>query len=178
MTSRERILGTLNRHPLDRFACDMWATDETVACLMAHRGVKSEADLYEDLGIDKILWVKAPYADVPALPRGIDRADEWGVQYRSIPYDRGTYLETVFSPLASLDSLGQFEAFLWPSPDRFDYEALRLQVRTQPDRPVMLSFISLFEVYTAMRGFEKALMDLYIEKELARFALDRIRDIS
>jgi uroporphyrinogen decarboxylase len=92
-------------------------------------------------------------------------------------YDRGTYSETAFSPLAPLDSLGQFEAFPWPLIDRFDYGALELKVRNHSNRPVMLNFISLFEVYTAMRGFEKALMDLYIEKDLAHFALDRIRDI-
>lgn len=177
MTSRERILGTLNRLPLDRLACDMWATEETVAQLMVHRGAKSEDELYEGLGIDKVLSFKAPYKNLPAVPPGINTVDEWGVQYRSIPYDRGTYLETALSPLATLETLEQFETFPWPAPDWFDYDALGRRVREKSLRPRMLNFISLFEVYTAMRGFEKALMDLYIEKELAHFALDRIRDI-
>lgn len=177
MTSYERIRATLDRRPLDRLACDMWATDETVTQLMVRRGVESERALYEGLGVDKILWVKAPYRDLPPIPAGIEKVDEWGVQYRTVAYDRGTYLETAFSPLASLDSLEQYEAFAWPSDNRFDYDALAVTVRQNLGQPIMLSFISLFEVYTALRGFENALTDLYIQKDLAHFALERICDI-
>jgi len=174
MTGYERIRNTLDRKVVDHPACDMWATSEVVEKLVAHTGAANELEMYDRLGIDKIIWVNAPYLDLPAKPAGIDKLNEWGVQYREQKYNDGAYLETVLAPLARMEKPAEFEAFTWPDPARFDYPALAAKVRAHSGRPLMLNFISLFEVYTAMRSYETALMDLYVEKELAHFGLERI----
>ena len=39
MNSRERVLATLNRQPVDRLPVDLWHTPEIAAALRAHFGV-------------------------------------------------------------------------------------------------------------------------------------------
>ncbi|OHE66323.1 MAG: hypothetical protein A2Z99_10215 [Treponema sp. GWB1_62_6] len=171
MNAFERIMNTLDRKPVDRLACDMWATAEVLAKLRARLAVPTDEAVYDELGIDKIVWLAATYPDLPPS------RDEWGVEKRSQTYDGGTYQETSKSPLASLETIAQLERFPWPDPERFDYAALARSAAAVRGRPAMLSFISLFETYTGMRGFENALADLYVEKDFASYALERIASI-
>jgi uroporphyrinogen decarboxylase len=182
MTEYERIRATLDRKPVDRLACDMWATDEVKAKLIAHTGSRDEWDLYDRLGIDKIRWVQAPYLDLARSPDGARLRDEWGVGFGEQKYAGGAYMERSYEPLARMESVAEYEAYAWPDPARFDYGALarsvrEASVRSGSGRVCMLNFISLFEVYVALRSYESALMDLYAEKDLAHFALERICSI-
>ncbi len=187
MTEYERIRATLDRKPVDRLACDMWATDEVIAKLIAHTGSRDEMGMYDRLGIDKMLWVQAPYLDQLRASDGAILRNEWGVGFGEQKIVGGSYMERSFEPLARMESVAEYEAYAWPDPARFDYGALARSVRegsgrsgpgrSGPGRICMLNFISLFEVYVAMRSYESALMDLYVEKELAHFAMERICSI-
>ncbi len=177
MTSYERINKAMARERCDRLACDMWATKETVSALIRGIGATDERDMYERMGVDKIVWVNAPYAAGPAPSEGFARRDAWGVEYREQAYGNGSYMEAALAPLSSLGTVAEYERFTWPDPARFDYAALARKAEAEPDRPLMLDFISIFEIYTAMRSFENALADLYVEKELASWALERITAI-
>lgn len=175
MNSRERILGILAGAPVDRLPCDLWATEETVAKLLAHTGAGTEERLYEQLGIDKIIWLKAPYRAAQSPAEEGAGADEWGVRFRDVGYGEGSYRECALAPLAGLETLAEYEAHPWPRVESFDYGVLaRKAPEAAAGRATMLSFISLFEIYSAMRTLEGALMDLYVEKDLAHYALERI----
>lgn len=177
MDSYDRITSALAGKTCDRVPCDMWATDEVVERLKRHFGADTERGLYGSLGVDKIVWVSAPYADLPAPAPGMSGTSAWGVQYRDQAYGGGTYREAAYAPLARMESVRDYERHLWPDPDRFDYRALADRVEAERGCPLMLEFISLFEIYTAMRGFENALADLYVEREMAHRALERIAEV-
>jgi uroporphyrinogen decarboxylase len=177
MTSLERINKTLAHECCDRMPCDMWATKETLRALVQGVGAADENAMYERLGVDKIVWLDAPYTG-DLVPRdGFARRDVWGVEYREQSYGKGSYLEPAFAPLSALGSVAEYDDFAWPDPALFDYGALARKAEAQPGRPLMLNFISIFEIYTAMRSFENALADLYVDKELASYALERITAI-
>jgi len=177
MDAYERIANALAGRPCDRVPCDMWATPEVVARLERLVGAADERGLYESLGVDKIVWVSAPYGDLPAPAPGMSGTSEWGVQYRDQVYGGGTYREAAMAPLAKMESVRDYERYPWPDPGRFDYRALAERVAAERGRPLMLDFVSLFEVYSAMRGFENALADLYVEREMAAYALERIAEV-
>lgn len=56
-----------------------------------------------------------------------------------------------FEPLARMESVSEYDGYAWLDPARFDYAALARSVREGAGRARMLNFISLFEVYVAMR---------------------------
>ena len=124
MNSRERILGILAGAPVDRLPCDLWATEETVAKLLAHTGAGTEEKLFEQLGIDKIIWLKAPYRAVQSPAEEGAGTVEWGVRYRDVGYGEGSYRECALAPLAGLETLMEYEAHPWPRDENVDYGEL------------------------------------------------------
>jgi len=174
MNAYERVQHSLKRERCDRFPADMWATDETIKMLIKGVGAADEKSMYKALGVDKIIWVKADYSLCPAIPEGFSRSNEWGVLYRELGYESGVYDEVALAPLSKFESLVEYENYNWPDPDLFNYDGLKQKMEPELDHVAMLNFISLFEIYTAMRSYENALADLYIEKDMAAYALGRI----
>jgi uroporphyrinogen decarboxylase len=177
MTSYERITKTMAHEGCDRIACDMWATKETTDALIQGTGSAGEREMHDRLGVDKIVWVNAPYPAAGEPEAGFSRRDAWGVQYREQAYRDGSYLESGHAPLAACSTVDEYERYPWPDPSRCDFAALARKAALEPGRAHMLDFISIFEIYTSMRSFENALADLYVEKELASYALERITAI-
>ena len=56
MTPKERILGILNRQPVDRLPVDLWHTPEIAAALRSHFKVADDFAMWRALGLDKIVW--------------------------------------------------------------------------------------------------------------------------
>ena len=55
MNARERILTVLNSEPDDLFSVVLWYTEEVGDKLKEHCHVKDDLELYEVMGIDKIV---------------------------------------------------------------------------------------------------------------------------
>ncbi len=180
MTSRIRILNTVDRKTVDRVPRDIWMTDEVSVSLKEYLGVDNDLDLYDALNIDKICWVQAAYTgEVPVLkmPAEDETFNEWGTGLRPKPYDGGVYLENSFYPIKTFETSGELENFIWPDSNLFNYSSLPKQVEEFHGRATMLSFIALFEVYSGMRSLDEALMDLYLNPIFLHKALERIADI-
>jgi len=56
MNSRERVLATLNRQPVDRLPVDLWHTPEIAVALRRHFGVQDDFAMWQALGLDEIVW--------------------------------------------------------------------------------------------------------------------------
>ncbi|RKX81541.1 MAG: hypothetical protein DRP60_00355 [Spirochaetes bacterium] len=180
MTSRERILSTINRNPTDRVPRDIWMTDEVSMGIKEYLGVKTDIELYDNLNIDKIVWVQAAYkGNVPELKAADENEsfNEWGTGLMPKPYDGGVYLENSFYPLKGFETVAELDKYPWPDVNLFDYESLSSQVSDFSGRATMLSFISLLETYSAMRSLDEALVDLYLNPEFLHKALNRIAEI-
>ncbi|MDC7233327.1 MAG: uroporphyrinogen decarboxylase family protein [Spirochaetales bacterium] len=180
MTSKERILNTLERKPVDRAPADIWMTGEVFNKLADHFGTAEEKEIYRKLGVDKIYWLSAPYTEIKPSKENPDEDEifnEWGACYKPKAYEDGEYLENSYYPLKAMETVEEVENYNWPDPDKFDFQALASSWLNHKDEATMLSFVSLFETYTSLRSFDEALMDLYINQDFLRAALKKLADI-
>jgi uroporphyrinogen decarboxylase len=175
MTSRERILATLRRDATDRPAADIWTTPEIMQDLKHHFGVETERDVYQHLGVDKIAWVRAPHLDTHEA--GPQRTDEWGVAHQWVRFGAGYYEEVAHHPLEGVEDVGALSDYPWPDPERYDVAALEHSVSAQSQWVRMLPFISIFEVYCALKPMDEALMDLYLNPDFAHGVIERIMTV-
>jgi uroporphyrinogen decarboxylase len=143
--------------------------------LKRHFMVESENDVYERLGVDKIAWVQAPHLD--ADDESLERRDEWGVTHRWVRFGAGRYEEVAHHPLAGVKDPAALTDYPWPDPARYDLSALTHSVARQTQWVCMLSFISIFEVYCALKPMDEALMDLYLNPDFAHSTIGHIMEV-
>jgi len=177
MTPRNRILATLNRQPVDRSPVDLWCTSEVLQSLHAHTGKTDELEVYQALGLDKIVWVFPGYGTGLFDPNEGGEQTMWGVPTRMVKAGLATYQEFGTPPLGAFDDPAQLADYpLWPDPARIDYAGAKAWAERARsfDFPTIGPWISHFEVYCQMRGLENALMDVIAEPDFLEAALDRI----
>ena len=177
MNARERVLAVLNRETPDRIPVDIWLVPELVTKFKQKLGVDNELDIYRKLDIDKIAWLGIPYKGVILKdPNEHQKVNHWGVKFKKVTAnEKAEYGEVAFHPLLELDDASQLADYPWPNPDDFDYETAAAEAKKLSKEFVTLGpWISLFEVYCAMRSLEEALMDTVAEPEFLHAALDKI----
>jgi uroporphyrinogen decarboxylase len=174
-TPRQRWLALLNHQTPDRVPTDYWATAEVTARLQRELGCPDRDALYDRLHIDGLDFLGAgrTVAHFPGDPR----ADIWGVRYREVRYEGGSYREAASHPLAEATSVEQVHAYPWPSAEDHDWGDFRRQVsRLGGRRAVCCGSYEPFLLYCHLRGMEQAMMDLLVEPELAEGILGHIFD--
>ncbi|MBM3853230.1 MAG: uroporphyrinogen-III decarboxylase-like protein [Verrucomicrobia bacterium] len=177
MTSRERILGTIARQPVDRVPVDVWLTPEVLASLRLYAGETDEFALYRKLGVDKIAWIFPGYGTEKFDPNDSAGRDPWGVPTQKVRSGLATYQEFGEGPLAGYSDAGQLDGYeYWPDPDGFNYAAARdlAQCARRCEFATIGPWISHFEIYCHLRGMENALLDVAAEPAFLEAALDRI----
>ena len=176
MNHRERVLAAIRHEKVDRLPTDLWATSEIMQKLETYLQVESTIEVYDKLAIDGIFRVWAPYVG-PAVHREDDYwEDEWGMGYRWQPYGTGVYDEQVRYPLAQAETIADLEAYAWPSPDWYDYDALPGLCAEYPDRAIICGYSENYYYHWRSRGSELALMDLFLRPELAHYVIKRVSD--
>ncbi len=177
MTPRNRILATINRQPVDRPPVDLWCTPEVLDSLRAHTGKQDELEVFQALGLDKVVWVFPGYGSGRFDPNEGGGRTMWGVPTRMIKAGLATYQEFGTPPLGTFEDPAQLGDYpLWPDPDKFDYAGAKAWAERARsfDFATIGPWISHFEIYCQMRGLENALMDVVAEPEFLDAALDRI----
>lgn len=178
MTSRERLLCALDNQIPDRVPLGIWATPEVWARLREHFSVATNQAVEEQLHVDRWVGLGAPYLGPPppAAPPGY-AIDYWGRWSRPVDYGTGTYWEQCRWPLAEVTSVAELDEHPWPSPDWFDYQAVRRQALALRGEAVIESgYFAPFFFYNLQRGLEASLLDLAAEPELAHAIVDRLGD--
>ncbi|MCX7037871.1 MAG: hypothetical protein NT005_01860 [Spirochaetes bacterium] len=174
LTSRERILYTLERLPVDRTPCDIWYTPEVMEALFSHFTTRDPFVVFDELGVDKILFLEAPWKKARKSEERAATTTQWGSRIQYVGNSAGGYEETVHFPLAGVEDPRRALEHAWPDAEDFDYAALRKSCREASRWVRMLSFISLFEIYCKLKPMDEALMDLCINPELAHRIIDRL----
>ena len=178
MTSYDRVMNTLNRSKIDRLPADLWATDEVMHSLRKHFQCTTDDEVWRKLGVDKIVWVMAPYGKGRGQQeQQTSLTDAWDVERREINFGAGSYMEVENQPLKGKETIADAEAFAWPDPDQFDYTALSALCKANAGWVRILFFISLFEIYCSIKPLDEALMDLYANEDLAHYILGRITNV-
>ena len=130
MTSRERVLTTLDHREPDRAPWDFWAGAEVGERLRKHFACDTQEELLVALGVD-LRYVRGPSYVGQEFRTYEDGTveDLWGVRRETKhithgPY-RWKYKHVRVSPLADAESPDDIEAYgYWPSSDWWDYSSI------------------------------------------------------
>jgi len=132
--------------------------------------------------VDDCAWVNADYIG-PKERNGYDservRTDVWGVRWKYQSFGAGGYEEMDGNPLAEIESEEEFDAYMLPSPDWWDYSTLRDKIaviNSAGEKAIKIGNGNIFETVTYMRGLENILMDIYINPELLHHMLRKVTD--
>ena len=178
MTSRERVLCSLDWQEPDRVPVQIYLTPEMREKLQQHFG---ERNLLECLGID-FRSAGPRYLGKTKEPRDGIRYDLWGAGYRTVKHPRGgTYDEAVELPLADLKTMDDVERYAWPNPDLYDYSVIPDQCTASRDYAVCLGGAGSPDIVNGVsrgRGMEQVLIDIATRDEVGLAIIDRRVDFS
>ncbi|MCE5259105.1 MAG: uroporphyrinogen-III decarboxylase-like protein [Chloroflexi bacterium] len=175
MTPLERWLAVLQRRQPDRLPMDYQSTAEAHQQLKKYLRIADDIELYSALHIDRPLAVGGRYIG-PSLPAD---TDVFGIRYRDILYEHGSYHEAVEYPLARYKNVEEIKRnYRWPDPDWWDYTQLPEAVRGWENYPINGGGSEPFLIYKNLRGQEQAFIDLVDNPELVHYCLDHLFELA
>jgi uroporphyrinogen decarboxylase len=203
MTSRERLLASLNFREPNRVPLDLASTQVTGISLAAYNKlcdhiefadeqpricdaiqqiVIPHNDLLQRFGVDtRGLWPRMNHTDFVDEDAGdyMSHIDEWGFAYR-MKKSEALWYDLYASPLENSTLSKSFiDNYSWPKgDDESRIEGLRdraLALREQGYAVVLKSICAgLFEMMIRLRGMQNAMMDLLADPVHAGLILDKI----
>jgi uroporphyrinogen decarboxylase len=216
MTSRERVLASLDHREPDRVPVDLGGTENTSMHIKTYRRLRprlglpeveptyldfvQQIALIDDDVVDRVgsdvrsaSESELRWADIEGMTTRTDDGylafhDEWQIGWR-MPVEGGWYFDMFEHPLSGTISVGDLDAYQWPdlfaSSVLLDFGNLRkriIDIAGREQRAVALSQIGVtaggpLELYTWLRGFEDAYIDLVADQALAGRIIGRIADI-
>jgi uroporphyrinogen decarboxylase len=183
----QRVETALAHRQPDRVPFDFWAVPEVWAKLRTaldlDTGLSSaEADerIQRLLGIDCRMVVPR-YVGTRArdLSDGTF-IDAWGTHRRNVTNEFSTYGEYASHPLAGAETVSDVLGWDWASPDDWDVSGIRQQcewLNAGLRHHLRYEVGGIFEWSWALRGFERFLLDLAENPDLACAIMDRFTDI-
>lgn len=186
MTSRERLHCALRRQALDRVPRLLYEEavgyTQAVANLLAQHCAPANPRDYFEMDLTRVLpgptrlprdrfgpWLGPDATEALAN----NQVDEWGVWRRP----QGPYqFARLHHPLSSLEKTSDLERYPWPDLDqsyRFETTAAEVEALHKQGFAVIGYAGSVFERAWYLRGFERMLMDLVTDPELADAVLER-----
>jgi len=184
-TSRERVLKTLDRTPVDRppFSLGFGLNPPVRAALMERLGLGSddrlEGYLLSHSDFRNVAPVYVGPRDRECTSEDGTHTDIWGVKRKPVVYNDsgGSYNEICSYPLEDAKDIADLESYAWPSADWFDYKALPSQIEAANaggECAIVMGNGNIFESTWYMRGFERTLSGLLCEPELTCAIMDRV----
>ncbi|RKX35036.1 MAG: hypothetical protein DRP71_05075 [Verrucomicrobia bacterium] len=164
MNSEERAKRAYSHQEPDRVPIDYLANPGIDRRLKDHFGLQANDDLgLRDLLKVDFLGVAPDYTGPRLHDKKPGRSiDMWGIHRIWIEHDSGGYWDYCDFPLESA-SLEEIDAWPFPSPDDFDYEALARKCAAEANRFTMIGhpgFADIINTTSMLRGMETVLMDL------------------
>ncbi|MCL5994630.1 MAG: hypothetical protein M1546_01075, partial [Chloroflexi bacterium] len=199
MDHRQRILAAIHHEPVDRVPTDFWAVPLVQYQLFKHFGIDAGTDtspegmrpmdsmvmrrqepiveLFDNLDIDGIFRLMPPYIG-PELRVEDDYAEnEWGMGFRRPPNAADPlHVEQVYYPLSEAKTIADLDAYPWPDPDWYDYNALPEMAERVGGRAICVGFTAPFYYHSMLRGLELSLTDTILEPDFAHFLIERVSD--
>ncbi|HUT75127.1 MAG TPA: uroporphyrinogen decarboxylase family protein [Armatimonadota bacterium] len=176
LTSKERVkLACAHREP-DRIPLQGYFTPEIMARLQAHfpgRDVREVLHLDLRSASDAVTG-GAPLK--PPVPGVADSYDMWGVGYRRIANEFGTYDEASDLALARLKTMGDVRAYPWPDIDDYDFSGVEAAGDAIAEYAVCFGSAGIPDIVNGVsrgRGMEQVLMDIATGDEVGVAIIDR-----
>jgi uroporphyrinogen decarboxylase len=177
MNSKERVMATIERKPLDRLPIQTYLTPEIQQKLLDHFGFTDPMQLFVKFGVD-FRTVTPPYkGTLPPIPEGCDMVSEWGVGYVVVNHGQGgAYAEAKHLSLAELETMEDVENYPWPSPDDFDYSTIEKECDQFAGYAVCTGDAGRPDIVNGVsrgRGMEQVLMDIMTEDPVGIAIIDK-----
>ncbi len=202
MTSRERVIATLEGEVPDRIPFDLGSSfvtgitriayenlsncmgrkaNETELCDVIQQLAVVDEGLLNELEVDVRGLIPNMVRKRPVLEEGEDCdvfTDEWGVHWKK-PKDGGLYFDLVKSPLSGELTEDDIERHPWPDPQApalFDGLREKALKYYEDGYAVILESLcaGIFEMSCRIRGYEQFYEDLLIQPELACRLMDKL----
>jgi uroporphyrinogen decarboxylase len=177
MTSKQRVLTSLNWQEPDRVPCQIYLTPEFHAKLQAHFAGRN---VTECLGID-FRSVNPPYRGEVQPPHGGLTYDMWGTGYRTVSHgQQGAYQEAAVLPLAELKTMDDVRSHPWPDPDDFDYSGIADACDRARDFAVCTGGAGTPDIVNGVsrgRGMEQVLVDIALRDEVGLAIINKRCDL-
>ncbi len=176
----ERVEEALAHREPDRVPFDFWAVPEVWEMLRTALATDEDEEILRLLGVDcRMVTTRYVGDKARELPDGTF-IDAWGTHRRRVDNEFGSYDEYAGHPLADAETVGDVLNWDWPSPDDWDVSEVRAQCeRWQAPVRYHLRYEvgGIFEWSWGLRGFERFLLDLIEQPEIACAIMDRFTDI-
>lgn len=179
LSHRERVALALEHKETDRIPISLVCSGihqptygELDALMKERKGIILFEYLQKTLDIT---YLGPPYIG-PPLP---ERTDYWGVKRKKVSFGLNSYDEIEVYPLAECETIDELKSHAWPQTDWFDYSVIPEQIRqinTQEEHCLIAGWGAMFEASWFMRGFENALMDLVLNKELINYIFEKVTE--
>ena len=199
MTPRERVLTALGHKEPDRVPLDLGGLSTTIETdpyqeLKEHLGITSETKLFlrdhvdppeellEEFQIDtRYVRIGRPQRFKVQIDADNSYLDEWGTRWRKP--ESSLYWDPVDWPLKNA-AIEDLETYAWPDPnDPGRTEGLReraRQLREETDYAIVadMPVLGVFETAgVCLRGIERFMMDLVLDKPFAEALLNKLVDL-
>jgi len=183
MTPRERVLTSLSHSEPDKvpftlsYGVNEYARKQ-LAQLLNLPVNELEHRLYRLPDI-KMLHVPFIGPESRGCIRGEEKFDYWGVIRKSKFNGFDYYDEIYHYPLAGLGDTILLDDYEFPSPDWFDYNALKetiLKVKEEDDYAISVANANIFEHSWYMTGLENMLVLMAAEPDLAYALMQKVTD--
>ncbi|MFC1692597.1 uroporphyrinogen decarboxylase family protein [Candidatus Latescibacterota bacterium] len=185
MTSRERVLTALNHEEPDSVPIHVDFTPEAAEKLSGHLQLdNSTAEAYSGkiselplvMGHDLLVAWHGIATSYYLHEDKEEYTCEWGIGWRWIDFPGGRYTEMVRRPLADEQNLSSYSC---PDPtESWRYDSARELIRTHGETHAIAGGMpcTLFEAAWYLRGYDRFLMDLMINRDFASELLDKLYD--
>ncbi|MBN2211259.1 MAG: hypothetical protein JW709_07670, partial [Sedimentisphaerales bacterium] len=188
MDARERVFLALSHQEPDRVPIDYWATSEVNKKLRQRYSLTDQEQLLQHFDVD-FRYIDGPqYIGKPVVRPDGAVEDHYGVPRRNVAYghgaNAGTYQEVTEYPLEKITTVEEILNYpKWPRADWFDYECVRKQARAARATGKVVVFMgdrlnrcAVLKPAMYVRGVEQILMDLYVNKDIAKAIFQKIAD--
>ena len=200
MTSKERVLRTLNHEKPDRLPVALWGSyytlnDDTYFQMLEYlklgeplppfrKKKPRNSNYYDDRILDAldtdVRYVWSGFTDLGGARMDTDQKDAWGVEWQRM----GPHITSVNPPLAEADE-EQVDGYEWPDPaDYLDMELMKSRMaelkREYPDRAIGARAVNSygpFEQASVLRGREDFYVDMIAEPEVSQRMIDRVTEV-
>jgi uroporphyrinogen decarboxylase len=183
MTSRERIIASINHRQPDRIAVDLRFVPALMKSMLDYLHMDEEA-LWQWIGQD-VFPVRPAYrkpaSDVFYADPTMEVNDKgylldiYHVPFRKIEAGTQTYVEMANEPpLAMIDTVEGLKHFPWPQASDWDYSLIPSKIVSRRDKAVWPRSRGCFVTAQMMRGMDQFLVDLALNPEYANCLLDHI----
>lgn len=174
LTPKERVkLACAHREP-DRIPLQGYFTPEIYQRLQDHFAGR---DILDALGIDLrgVDGVKHPPTKAP-IPGVADLYDMWGIGYKAVRNEFGTYEEACDLALARITTMDEVMAYPWPNIEAFDFTEVPAACDRVKDFAVCFGGAGTPDILNGVargRGMEQVLIDIVTQDEVGLAIIER-----